>query len=73
MCSGSLPPADQAAALASALQSSAVSFAVGCHALTGTAGPTLKASLAKTAQGVLNPCLALLQEMVSLGSSWAAG
>ena len=65
MCSGGAPPKDQQVSLATALQRSCVTFCIACHALTAAAGPSLKDSLTKLAQNMVNPCLALLKDMVS--------
>lgn len=64
MCSGGAPPADQQLTLATALQRSCVAFCTVCHAATAAAGPSLKDSLTKLAQDLVNPCLALVKDMV---------
>lgn len=50
--------------LAAALQRSCVAFCTLVHAATAAAGPSLKESLVKLAQDMVNPCLALLKDMV---------
>ena len=58
---------DQQVALAAALQRSCIAFCTACHALTAAAGPSLNDSVAKLAQNMVNPCLALIKDMVRLG------
>lgn len=65
LCSGGAPPEDQQAGLAASLQRSCVTFVTLCHACTAAAGPSLKESLVKLAQDLINPCLALVKDMVS--------
>lgn len=65
MCAGGAPPADQQLSLATALQRSCVAFCIVCHAATAAAGPSLKDSLTKLAQDLVNPCLALVKDMGS--------
>lgn len=72
MCSGAALPADQLQSLAAAVQASCVTFCTACHAMTATAGSTLKDSLVKLAQGLVIACLGLVREMVSMLSATAA-
>jgi len=66
LCSGTTPPEDQLLGLASELQRSCAAFCSMSHQMTSAAGPTFKEELIKLTQGVVNPCLVLVKEMVRL-------